>query len=216
MNPGTVSLHQPIRTYSRYLGAHVWQDFKLQGRTLPKLIISIFKRTTPPWMNLASFYVLISRCRTSDSLRLLQYDLEGLNAVCALRHDEYLVAWENAYDDKGRWSDALAMAALERVRRERQRAKAARAAEKKEKDVQRMANKRKEAAARRREAKAQVAAEKPAQAEAQKKAQVAAEKKARAEVVVPAAQRQKLSKAPMPTPVTQRTPRLDDSDLDSD
>ena len=134
---------------------------------MPKLIISIFKRTTPPWMNLASFYVLISRCRTSDSLRLLQYDPEGLNAVCALKHDEYLVAWENAYDN-GRWSDPLAVAALERVRRERQRAKAARAAEKKEKDVQRTADKRKEAAARRREAKAQAVAEKKAQAEVQK------------------------------------------------
>ena len=161
-------------------------------------------------MNLASFYVLISRCRTSDSLRLLQYDPEGLNAVCALKHDEYLVAWENAYDN-GRWSDPLAVAALERVRRERQRAKAARAAEKKEKDVQRTADKRKEAAARRRE-KAQAAAEKNAQAEAQKNAQ--------AEVVVgataPAAKRQKLSKAPMPTPASQRAPRLDDSGLDSD
>ena len=161
-------------------------------------------------MNLASFYVLISRCRTSDSLRLLQYDPEGLNAVCALKHDEYLVAWEHAYDT-GRWSDALAVAALERVRRERQRAKAARAAEKKKKDAQRTADKRKEAAARRRE-KAQAAAEKNAQAEAQKNAQ--------AEVVVgataPAAKRQKLSKAPMPTPASQRAPRLDDSDLDSD
>ena len=161
-------------------------------------------------MNLASFYVLISRCRTSDSLRLLQYDREGLNAVCALKHDEYLVAWENAYEN-GRWSDPLAVAALERVRRERQRAKAARAAEKKEKDAQRTADKRKEAAARRRE-KAQAAAEKNAQAEAQKNAQ--------AEVVVgataPAAKRQKLSKAPMPTPASQRAPRLDDSDLDSD
>ena len=161
-------------------------------------------------MNLASFYVLISRCRTSDSLRLLQYDREGLNAVCALKHDEYLVAWENAYDN-GRWSDPLAVAALERVRRERQRAKAARAAEKKEKDVQRTADKRKEAAARRRE-KAQAAAEKNAQAEAQKNAQ--------AEVVVgataPAAKWQKLSKAPMPTPASQHAPRLDDSGLDSD
>ena len=81
---------------------------------MPKLIISIFKRTKPPWMNLASFYVLISRCRTSDSLRLLQYDREGLNAVCALKHDEYLVAWENAYDN-GRWSGPLAVAALERA-----------------------------------------------------------------------------------------------------
>ena len=70
-----------------------------------------------------------------------------------------ILAWENAYD-KGRWSDALAVAALERVRRERQRAKAARAAEKKEKDAQRTADKRKNAAARRREAKAQASAEK--------------------------------------------------------
>ena len=211
----------------------VRQDFKLQGRTLPKLIISIFKRTTPPWMNLASFYVLISRCRTSDSLRLLQYDPEGLNAVCALKHDEYLVAWEHAYDN-GRWSDALALAALERVRRERQRAKAARAAEKKEKDAQRTADKRKDAAARRREAKAQAAAEKKAQTAAEEKAKAAADKKAQAEAVAgasaPAAKRQKLSKAPMPTPIAQPRPQqergdcstgawpeqLDDSDLDSD
>ena len=185
-------------------------------------------------MNLASFYVLISRCRTSDSLRLLQYDPEGLNAVCALKHDEYLVAWENAYDDKGMWSDALAVAALERVRRERQRAKVARAAEKKEKDAQRTADKRKDAAARRREAKAQAAAEKKAQTAAEEKAQAAADKKAQAEAVAgasaPAAKRQKLSKAPMPTPIAQPRPQqergdcstgawpelLDDSDLDSD
>lgn len=170
-------------------------------------------------MNLASFYVLISRCRTSDSLRLLQYDPEGLNAVCALKHDEYLVAWENAYDN-GRWSDAMAITALERVRRERQRVKAARAAEKKEKDAQRTTDKRKDAAARRREAKAHATAEKKAQAEAQKKAQTAAEKNAQAEVVVgtaaPAAKRQKLSNAAMPAPDTQRVLRLDDSDLDSD
>ena len=53
------------------------------------------------------------------------------------------------------------------------------------------------------------------------KAQAAAEKKAQADMVVgaaaPAAKRQKLSKAPMLTLVTQRMPRLlDDSDLDSD
>ena len=141
-----------------YRLAFALTDFKLQGRTLPKLIINIFKRSTPPWMNLASFYVLISRCRTSDSLRLLQYDREGLEAVCALKHDDYLVAWEHAYDN-GRWSDALAVAALERVRRTRQQAKAARAAEKKEKDAQRTAAKRKEAAERRRaEKKAKAAA----------------------------------------------------------
>ena len=48
------------------------------------------KRNVPPWMNLASFYVLISRCKTTDSLRLYQYDREGLNDLYRLKHDEYL------------------------------------------------------------------------------------------------------------------------------
>ena len=47
------------------------------------------------------------------------YDREGLDAVCSLRHDEYLVAWERGYDGKGKWSDALAVAALEHVRHTR-------------------------------------------------------------------------------------------------
>ena len=61
---------------------------KLQGRTLPKLVISVCKRRKPPWMNLAAFYVLISRVRTFDSLRLLQYDDEGLQSMAALKHDQ--------------------------------------------------------------------------------------------------------------------------------
>lgn len=85
-------------------------------------------------MNLAAFYVLISRVTTADSLRLLQYDKEGLDAVCALKHDEYLAAWECAYSN-GIWSDKLAVAALGRVRRERKEAKAARAAAKAEREA---------------------------------------------------------------------------------
>ena len=41
-------------------------DCKLQLWTLPKLILSIYKRPTPPWMELAGFYVLISRVRTME------------------------------------------------------------------------------------------------------------------------------------------------------
>ena len=73
-----------------------------------------------------------------------------------------------------------------------------------------------------------------AQTAAEEKAQAAADKKAQAEAVAgasaPAAKRQKLSKAPMPTPIAQPRPQqergdcstgawpeqLDDSDLDSD
>lgn len=130
--------------------------FKLQGRTLPKLIIHVALRKKPPWMTLNAFYVLISRVRTSASLRLLQIDktvdskgLTALTNVSLLKHDELLVAWECGYDNKSRWSDALALAGLKRVRLERQQAKQARADAKKAKENARVASKRKAAATQR-------------------------------------------------------------------
>ena len=36
-------------------------DFKLQGKTLPKLILSVCRRTRLPWMTIKAFYVLVSR-----------------------------------------------------------------------------------------------------------------------------------------------------------
>jgi hypothetical protein len=47
-------------------------DYKLQGRTLPKLIISLCKRVRMSWMTLQSFYVLISRVESLEGL-LSQY-----------------------------------------------------------------------------------------------------------------------------------------------
>ena len=123
-----------------FLLAWALTDHKLQGRTLPQLIMSIFKRDSPPWMDLAAFYVLVSRVRSSDSLRLLKYDPKGLDDVKSLTHNEYLVAWERGYTQDGVWRDALAKAALEDVRRTRKEAKAARAeAKKKETAAQRKA-----------------------------------------------------------------------------
>ena len=63
--------------------------------------------------------MLVSRVRTLDSLRLLQDDVVGRQALSRLKHDEYLAAWERGYDrQSGRWSDALAVAALKDLRRE--------------------------------------------------------------------------------------------------
>ena len=73
-------------------------------------------------MTISAFYVLISRVREGASLRLLQCDEAGLASVGTLRPDEFLAAWERGYDAQGRWSDALAKAALEGVRGERKRA----------------------------------------------------------------------------------------------
>ena len=97
-------------------------------------------------MTLAAFYVLVSRVRTFDSLRLLQRDEEGLRAVAALKHDELLAAWERGYDTKGHWSDALAVAALKDVRRARMRAKQVRADTQKARSDATAARKRSEAA----------------------------------------------------------------------
>ena len=84
-------------------------DFKLQGRALPKLILSIFKRPTPPWMELTGFYVLISRVRTMEGLRVLYRDEQGLAHLRTLqwklRQKPQLGAWVQGHDDQGRWSD---------------------------------------------------------------------------------------------------------------
>jgi hypothetical protein len=91
-------------------------DYKLQGRTLPKLIISVCKRKRMPWMTLQSFYVLVSRTTTMAGLRLLQYDNVGLDSLRKQMPDKYLYAWERGYDDNGKWNDNLAVTALRNIR----------------------------------------------------------------------------------------------------
>ena len=74
-------------------------------------------------MTLSCFYVLISRVRTFEGLRLLQHCPEGLAAVSSLKHDELLYAWEHGYD-KDTWSDRCAVEALQTIRRLREDARA--------------------------------------------------------------------------------------------
>ncbi len=82
-------------------------DYKLQGRTLPKLILSVCHRHRLPWMTLQSFYVLISRVTHMSGLRLLQRDQTGLDNVLTLMPDKYLYAWEQGYDTYGMWNREL-------------------------------------------------------------------------------------------------------------
>jgi hypothetical protein len=95
-------------------------DFKLQGRTLPKLVLSVCKRSDMPWMTLQSFYVLISRVPSMSGLRLLQYDRLGLKSVRTQMPDLYLYAWEHGYNDIGLWDPELAVVALRNIRSTRQ------------------------------------------------------------------------------------------------
>ncbi len=99
-----------------YILAFALTDYKLQGRTLPKLIISLCKRVRMPWMTLQSFYLLISRVESLKGLRILQYDRDGLKSVRRQMPDQYLHAWERAYTDDGDWSDERAVAALHNIR----------------------------------------------------------------------------------------------------
>jgi hypothetical protein len=103
-------------------------DFKLQGRTLPKLILSLPKRHELPWMTLQSFYVLISRVPCMSGLRLLQYDRLGLDSVLTQMPDIYLYAWERGYNNVGLWNADLAVKALQHIRHARQMDKRAYAA----------------------------------------------------------------------------------------
>ena len=87
-------------------------------------------------VSLCTLYVLISRVRTSNSLRLLHHDrngpvADGLAALGSLKHDEKLVAWERGYDANGVWSDQLALQALKRVRHDRRASQQVRADAKK-------------------------------------------------------------------------------------
>ena len=91
--------------------AFAMTDFKLQGRALPKLILNICKRPTPPWMELAGF----SRVRTMEGLRVLYRDEQGLAHLRTLQWKPQLGAWVKGYDDQGRWSDKRAAAAYKAV-----------------------------------------------------------------------------------------------------
>jgi hypothetical protein len=119
----------------KYRFAFALTDYKLQGRTLPKLILSICRRPVPPWLKMCDFYVLISRVRSYDGLRLLQRDKWALDKVTTMQHDQFLAAWEQGYDSDGMWSDSLVVEGLEQVRSKRRADTAAAAAAKQEKQA---------------------------------------------------------------------------------
>ena len=162
---------------------HATALFVAEGRTLPKLILSVCRRTKLPWMTLAAFYVLVSRVQRFSSLRLLYHDQKGLEKVSWLQHDAYLYAWVRGYDKQGRWSDTLAAAALDDVRAAREAAKARAAEAKKTKAAQARAAKRRLM----QQPDVQPAAKKPRTSPAQPRAQPARATGSSTSVSAPAA-----------------------------
>ncbi|KAJ1448840.1 hypothetical protein M885DRAFT_537639 [Pelagophyceae sp. CCMP2097] len=101
------------RTFAYNL-AFALTDFKLQGRTLQKLIINLPSRGVPT-MTLKSWYVLVSRATIEEGLRALQIDKGEIAKLLNLKHDPSLAAWEQGYDALGYWDEGLCRAAVARI-----------------------------------------------------------------------------------------------------
>ena len=119
-----VGTYSAMMQLGRHLHCQVMQfqpafaltDFKLQGRTLPKLILNICNRPMAPYMTWCSFYVMVSRVTEREGLRLLNHDKVGLVKLKNLRMPSELVAWERGYKIQdsglGVWDRTLAASAL--------------------------------------------------------------------------------------------------------
>eukprot|EP00966_Prymnesium_polylepis_P322674 7378921-Prymnesium_polylepis.1 len=69
-------------------------DYKVQGRTLDKLILSIGDRPFEPYLSLPSLYVLASRVRKRAHLRVLGWTAStDASRLRALRHPPELAIW---------------------------------------------------------------------------------------------------------------------------
>ena len=89
-------------------------DFKLQGKTLDELILSVAPRPFTPHLDLKGFYVAVSRVRTRGRLRVLHRpprDKGGLGHLYKLTHTKELAAWNRGYSESGDWDPAGQMAA---------------------------------------------------------------------------------------------------------
>ena len=82
-------------------------DFKVQGRTLDFLNMSLASRPFPPHLDLKGFYVMISRVRNADGIRVLSRD-DDLRHLAKLRHARELAVWHASYSSSGLWDAGLA------------------------------------------------------------------------------------------------------------
>ena len=112
-------------------------DFKLQGASLDALVVSLAPRPFRPPIDLSSVYVLASRVRTRDGLRVLRDDPAGWEHLKAMRHAPELEVWESSYDENGFFCESMANSAISalvrRLRDAFERNKRAKAAQKKAK-----------------------------------------------------------------------------------
>jgi hypothetical protein len=110
-----LGLPSKLRVVSlNYQLAFFLTDFKLQGRTLPKLLISLGKRVQMPWMDAEALYVLLSRAMALEGLRFLECDASELRKAKSLRWSDELAVWRQGYGEDGIWSDERCKDAAQR------------------------------------------------------------------------------------------------------
>ena len=91
-------------------------DFKLQGKTLDELVLSLAPRPFPPHLDIKGFYVFVSRVRRRARLRVLHKPSEedgGFSHILALQYAPELGVWDQGYDANGDWNVNLAKVAAE-------------------------------------------------------------------------------------------------------
>ena len=92
-------------------------DYKLQGKTEDKLVMSLAPRPFPPHHDLKGFYVAVSRVRKRDQLRVLYRPVArrgGFDHIKKLRHTLELKVWNEAYNASGDYDANLAQAAAQK------------------------------------------------------------------------------------------------------
>lgn len=83
-------------------------DYKCQGRSIPKLILSVMPTGAPPHMDCYGLYVLLTRATAGrDSIRLLLPDNVkpevALSKLLKLKRDPHLITYLSRYDEDGKW-----------------------------------------------------------------------------------------------------------------
>ena len=89
---------------------------KIQGRTIPKIILELNQRPFKPCISYNMFLVALSRVASGDDFRILRpvNGILGLRYLQKLQPDPDLALWLSGYDEHGVWCEERASAALAR------------------------------------------------------------------------------------------------------
>ena len=102
------------RTHLLELG-FAFTDYKMQGKSVDRFILSLAQRESGKSIDLTSVYVLASRVRTRGGLRALSADDNNFAHLSLLRPAPELAIWDASYDENGFFSPQRAADAAMKV-----------------------------------------------------------------------------------------------------